>query len=100
MFGSGSSRDLSPSKRRTPPVQRRVTIANISQPPPVDRPQPAVGNPAKLVRRSTSFGVLKASKNGVSEHTIEIDYGNGRRAWEILMDQFKELIAPKKPWDD
>jgi hypothetical protein len=42
---------------------------------------------------------MKATKKGMEEHTLDLDFTKGRRCGSIFMDQFSELTDPKKPWD-
>jgi hypothetical protein len=51
------------------------------------------------IRRNTTFRVIKATGNGMEEHALDMETGDGRLWGSKFMDRFKELLDPKKPWD-
>ena len=58
------------------------------------------GNNGRMVaRRQTSFSVMKATRNGMEEHTLDLDYDDGRLCGSKFMERYKELTDPKKPWE-
>lgn len=124
MSSTASYRDVSPSKRRWRHLKRSITLQTLPLPTkitseaqnvplsptePVSPSQTTVNNktlrivqgPTKgrPVRRCTTFMTMIATKTGIQEHTLDLDVTKGRRCGEILMDQFKAIVDPKKPWD-